>query len=131
MSKYTMNPEIKSQWVEALRSGEYAQAQTRLVTSDGYCCLGVLCDLAVKSGLDIKVTHVDTVTQFAGEESILPMAVVEWAGLAVDGDSIDMLYNQNPYLDVDFDGNHKNTLAYLNDHGMNFNGIANVIEEQL
>lgn len=40
-----MDTEIKRKWVEALRSGEYMQAQGKLRRSDGYCCLGVLCDV--------------------------------------------------------------------------------------
>jgi hypothetical protein len=34
----------------ALRSGEYTQAELRLKTPTGYCCLGVACDLALKEG---------------------------------------------------------------------------------
>lgn len=46
-----MNPEIKKRWVEALRSGKYAQTtgalhrkfdEPRNHTSAGFCCLGVL-----------------------------------------------------------------------------------------
>ena len=39
-----MDPEIKANWLAALRSGEYTQAEGQL--HDGgnkYCCLGVLC----------------------------------------------------------------------------------------
>lgn len=46
-----MNPTIKARWVEALRSGSYAQGKHTLRSSaDRYCCLGVLCDLAVHDG---------------------------------------------------------------------------------
>ena len=48
-----MNKEIKKEWVEALRSGDYTQGRGRLRSanyedSDGsysYCCLGVLADI--------------------------------------------------------------------------------------
>ena len=49
-----MTPELKSKWVEALRSGRYAQGKLRMRTRsvpgvrDTYCCLGVLCDVAGK-----------------------------------------------------------------------------------
>lgn len=43
-----LKPEIKQQWVEALRSGEYKQGKgaLRLIgkEQDSFCCLGVLCD---------------------------------------------------------------------------------------
>ena len=48
-----MHQEVKQQWVTALRSGEYAQGNGHLRKDDEYCCLGVLCDIAVKAA----VTH--------------------------------------------------------------------------
>lgn len=48
-----MNPQIKQDWLAALRSGEYPQGTGRLLTKatecmrhDTYCCLGVLCRVA-------------------------------------------------------------------------------------
>jgi hypothetical protein len=41
-----MNPELKVKWVEALRSGKYTQGHTTFKSSEGYCCLGVLCVVA-------------------------------------------------------------------------------------
>lgn len=41
-----MNPEIKAKWIAALTSGEYEQTRNYLHrTGDGYCCLGVLCEV--------------------------------------------------------------------------------------
>jgi hypothetical protein len=40
-----MKAETKSQWVAALRSGQYKQGHHRLRMGDTYCCLGVFCDL--------------------------------------------------------------------------------------
>lgn len=45
-----MNPELKSKWLEALRSGNYKQAHGKLKTDKGYCCLGVLCEVAGLQG---------------------------------------------------------------------------------
>ena len=42
--------EVVKLWVAALRSGEYEQAQGQLWSGDGFCCLGVLCDLAARDG---------------------------------------------------------------------------------
>lgn len=47
-----MNPVTRRQWTEALRSGRYKQTTGQLFKPDkpgregGYCCLGVLADLA-------------------------------------------------------------------------------------
>ena len=38
--------DLKTRWIEALRSGEYKQGMHYLrKRNDEYCCLGVLCDL--------------------------------------------------------------------------------------
>ena len=42
-----MNKEIKAEWVKALRSGEYKQGGGALHRGDHFCCLGVLCDIAI------------------------------------------------------------------------------------
>ena len=40
-----MKKEIAERWVSALRSGEYKQGKLYLKSENGYCCLGVLCDI--------------------------------------------------------------------------------------
>lgn len=42
---FKMDPEIKAQWVAALRLGEYQQGFDQLHPSSTFCCLGVLCDI--------------------------------------------------------------------------------------
>jgi len=37
-----LDPELKAQWVGALRSGRYTQGKYRLERDGRYCCLGVL-----------------------------------------------------------------------------------------
>jgi hypothetical protein len=50
-----MKKSIAMEWVAALRSGEYKQARGSLQQNDGYCCLGVLCEVV---GVEIKDTAV-------------------------------------------------------------------------
>lgn len=40
-----MTKKIAMKWVKALRSGKYKQAKHRLKSAEGYCCLGVLCEI--------------------------------------------------------------------------------------
>jgi hypothetical protein len=40
-----MNKIVKKKWLNALRSGEYKQTSECLRDSNGYCCLGVLCEV--------------------------------------------------------------------------------------
>lgn len=84
-----MNKEIKTKWIEALRSGEYVQAQGYLHNSKGYCCLGVLCDIYQKetgNGEWVKENDYNDIETFIlGDErkiGTLPEAVMEWAGLS-------------------------------------------------
>ncbi len=43
--RMTLVAENRRRWVEALRSGEYRQAQNQLRRGNRYSCLGVACDI--------------------------------------------------------------------------------------
>jgi hypothetical protein len=96
----TMNPDVKTRWVEALRSGEYAQGREvlhRVSHDDGalFCCLGVLCDLAYRDGVVTRrlAPNQEYYTYGAecaagpgcacggGSAVLLPAEVLRWAGL--------------------------------------------------
>lgn len=125
-----MNPEIKAQWVAALRSGEYEQGKRALSVNNQYCCLGVLCDLAEKAGVVESTT--DTIedptdpfgdhrvpVKFYGRNSassFLPKEVVDWSE-ADDG-----------IVDVSTPDGHFG-LHILNDQGNTFAEIADFIEQ--
>jgi hypothetical protein len=109
-----VKPEIKTQWQAELRSGKYAQGKRALasrqtstdedgnsVTSNTYCCLGVLCELAKAEGVvksfDVNYNN-DVPYGLAPTEanpypqtstSYLPQPVIDWAGLVTqDGDPL-------------------------------------------
>lgn len=42
--------EVYDLWIAALRSGKYKQTRKVLRDNEGFCCLGVLCDLSRKDG---------------------------------------------------------------------------------
>ena len=116
-----MNPQIKQKWVDALRSGEYQQTQRYLRTDDGFCCLGVLCDLYGKENnvewnLVVAEDGDRDYYEFQYKTGRIPLSVVEWAGVE-DG---------NPRVDDEI-----GTLANLNDKGSTFEQIADLIEEHL
>jgi hypothetical protein len=120
-----MNEQVKQQWIEALRSGEYSQTQEELRNLDGYCCLGVLCDIYSKSkgvnfwkGACGCYFFLSLPDQY--EYSTLPKNVSEWAGLG----GVD-----NPIVEY---GEEKVAISDLNDkEQLTFNQIAAIIEEQL
>lgn len=121
-----MNEDIKRDWVAALRSGKYKQGANLLrSTDDKYCCLGVLCALAAKSGVidrDFPILTGDFIRSYAygpdGEDNIiLPEAVREWAGLAERGPAIDgwdlTSLNDGGYAEADFDyENYQDALSF-------------------
>jgi hypothetical protein len=119
-----MSTQIKQQWVTALRSGEYTQASSNLRTEEGFCCLGVLCDLYSKdTGTEWEVNHTADAKpipfySFVNEGSFLPIAVVNWAGLEKSSPEVIALEGEAE-------------LAQLNDSGSTFTQIAQLIEDQL
>jgi hypothetical protein len=138
-----MNPEIKARWVAWLRANADKQTQGRLCrvtgVDAGYCCLGGLCEIAVEDGIISKEIVEDHMFDGAlmgkyGTESesedfltrcraishtILPSAVTTWAGV----EDHDPKVTVNGYL---------LPLTYVNDNmRLNFNQIADLIEEQL
>ena len=67
---------VQRQWVEALRSGKYKQAKKALRVGDGFCCLGVLCDLAQQAGVGKWEG-----ARFLEQVAETPERVMQWAGL--------------------------------------------------
>ena len=115
-----MKPEVKKLWIDSLCSGEYKQGTGALHDNmeDTYCCLGVLCQLAVNAGADVSVQEVGAVTEYNETGAYPPPPVVAWAGLS----------QPDPVVYI---GAQQKTLAALNDEGQTFEEIANIIEEQL
>lgn len=115
-----MNPEVKAQWLTALRSGEYAQGSGSLNEDGKFCCLGVLCDLAERDGVVERVKVWDSgVFGYTARKvtGVLPWEVRDWSGLkTVTGDFYD-------------DSGAMQALTILNDGGMPFVKIADIIEQ--
>lgn len=65
-----MNPKTKAKWVKALRSGKYKQCTGYMETDKGYCCLGVLREVAKpRTAASYGVTFLQTQN---GEYIMLP-----------------------------------------------------------
>lgn len=122
-----MNPRIKQRWLEALRSGEYKQTTENLRDSNGFCCLGVLCDLHAQERNLNWVQRIDSYELY-GEIQLLPLSVQEWAGLDNDmGGLVDFEYERDGVMYV-----KSESLPEINDTwNKDFNEIADLIEAQL
>ncbi len=84
-----MNDEVRAKWLTALRSGEYKQGKRVLRQNDKLCCLGVLCDLAVKEGIIPLPTILSDeddneydLYYYDNEPTHLPYKVMRWAGIS-------------------------------------------------
>ena len=140
-----MNPEIKQKWLNALRSGEYPQGRNDLRNGDGFCCLGVLCDIYVKENNKSWMKYEDDADEcipfdelndtlensydhlfLDGEPQLLPQSVMNWAGLESGSPEV-KVNNDEP----DAFGSLKRKLADLNDSGATFATIADLIEKSL
>lgn len=133
-----MNADVKREWTDALRSGEYQKARGYLRTNEGYCCLGVLCEVAVRHGIIAEATHSGPDNCYARygpdqDISTLPAEVVRFAELD----------NVNPVVEAP-DGFVNNigelkdraSLAEINDAEIDdqdygFDVIADLIDAQL
>lgn len=147
-----MNPWIKERWLGALRSGDFKQidgylgvvGENRESEVKGFCCLGVLCELAVDDGIiertlaaDEDFFHYDYAT---GD---LPLKVQQWAGLDSGNPEVSANHvhaeecggNAEIGYQCDFSEDDEDTtypLSALNDdHKWNFEQIADAIERGL
>ena len=112
--------EARQVLINALRSGEYKQAQGVLKQNDRFCCLGVACDVyrKITGEGEWKVFQHEYYEGFIldneREPGILPRKVADFFG----------------FIHRDGRLNEENSLAHLNDIGCTFDYIANVIEKE-
>lgn len=132
-----MKADIKSRWTAELRSGRFEQghgslrlAESETGAGDTYCCLGVLCELAVEAGV-IRPARQDSngLYQYDGQEGVLPASVADWAETEADEAGY---RTENPHFYL---GKGKElqltSLADENDGGLPFGEIADLIDKHL
>lgn len=123
-----MDPNIKTLWVNALRSGQYKQISgtlCKVVNGDAcYCALGVLCDIhrvyhrnnGSEIAFDWDANHYDWKWTYLGADTALPETVREWAGLLCDDPSVRWEEGISSIVDLN------------DDKKFSFNDIADLIE---
>lgn len=127
-----MKTQIKQKWVDALRSGDYQQGESRLFDGKNYCCLGVLCDIYRKETNNedwtLRYSEFESHDKwyFAEQSEVLPENVMDWAGLTEVNPTI---YGEENCNGEEIKVSHD--IASLNDSGYNFKELSNYIEEQL
>lgn len=120
-----MNPEIKKEWLQALRSGKYVQGHwalhlKTLAGESRFCCLGVLADLYAQA-TQTPWERRDPECLILGATTALPPPVVLWAGLSPKDPTVEIRH-----------ASRLTTLAKLNDvTRLTFPQIADVIAPNL
>lgn len=113
-----MKQEIAEIWIEALESERFKQGTGQLRHDDDtYCCLGVLCQLAVENGVieEPELNSEGDHYLYARSNAFLPPEVMDWSGMKSDNG--DLGYR---------------SLVALNDgDGFNFSQIAKTIRENV
>ena len=123
MSKKRKLTENQQKWVDALRSGKYKQGRAYLKYGNGYCCLGVACDVSSVSKWDDDRYMQCTVR--------LPVEVVQWLGARGNDPWINLSVAECKKLGLRRD--HfviaMPSLSTLNNSGVDFECIARLIED--
>lgn len=104
-------------WLAALRSGDYRQTKGCLFDDQGYCCLGVACDVFHQDTGQGEWELTDAfILRGESQETYPPAEVMEYFGIAT--------YSPT----VLFSSSAKKEVAALNDEGYSFEKIANLLE---
>lgn len=143
-----MKKAIAEKWIAALRSKKYKQGQKLLKSKSPrgvvrHCCLGVLCELYQNDRRRKKMKPLPTdsflpdddryddgvpiksrVCEFDSFYSTLPPRVVKWAGMHSDEGDFDT-------PEILPDDSIGSTLVMLNDGGLDFEEIADIIEDRV
>lgn len=128
-----MNSQVKEKWVAALRSGDYQQGTNSLRSNQGFCCLGVLCDLYAKehnenweyvNAYSEQNTKAKDSWYFQEETQFLPEKVMNWAQLEDNNPEVEILDKDDNLLEYE-------VLSHMNDVGKSFSIIADTIEKYL
>ena len=119
----------QKKWIAALRSGKYRQTRGRLNDADGFCCLGVACDVFDPTGWKQSFPHSAKigVMHIHGSLNTMPSEVVDFYGFY---DCLGGVYDKlNCFGKLKIGNGVIYSCVDMNDdRGMMFDEIADVIE---
>lgn len=134
MNEFEMNPEIKAEWIQELRSNKFKQTHGTLRKRVGegeynHCCLGVLGEIAIRHG-QARWGLLGLIPA-GGDEAysgVLPDEVAEWAGLKDPRGALPFKFH--PKIKANMNVGEA-CLTHLNDSNVPFEEIADIIERYL
>ena len=104
----------QQKWINALRSGEYKQVRNSLRTPDGFCVLGVACDVSNLGEWDEHGNY-RTESYDAAQEPWLNVPQEVYHALSLDEHNF-------------FDRHFLSALTHANDNGIHFDEMADKIK---
>lgn len=130
MARKQKMPALTQKWVEALRSGKYAQTNGCLKDDSGFCCLGVAADVIAPSQW-LKTKDDQGHYRFRNQKNDAYLPIEDWNRLIPKNLKI----KNKEYSGDDWDSEFyefepsQEEMAELNDSkNLNFNEIADIIE---
>lgn len=125
-----MSEANRKKWADALRHGGYIQGTGGLRIADSYCCLGVACDI---SGLGRWTEQGKYCTASQTKKNCLPYEVRLWLGIKKLCNDVGITLDRQQLLEIydikePIPDSEMLTLITLNDNNVDFNTIANIIE---
>jgi hypothetical protein len=135
LEEHSVKREIRDAWVKALRSGDYAQGKQLLhyVTEhevERFCCLGVLSDLAFKSGIVTKESFGTNIYAYRAIASYVPLTGNITDPNCVLQSQCDLIAPIREWANL-LDGYQIGELVKLNDVGISFDVISDCIENNI
>ena len=122
MKHYTVEQQTtnRAKWVVALRSGKYKQVIGSLhPAKKEFCCLGVACNISGLGRWEKGYDGYDYIINDTPENAVLPDDVQNWLGVYLVGAKLKVQHKER-----------YDSLLEMNDAGVSFDEIANVIEAE-
>jgi hypothetical protein len=113
-----VNTAVQTEWLRRLRSGTIPQTKRHLKDQHGYCCFGVLCDVAMDMGLvQAKWSECPN-----GDWEFVPNVLYSYATQMPNKEVLDLVGMASLVS--------ASTYSEMNDMGKTFSEIANKLEEE-
>ena len=90
-----MKKDIAELWATTLESGRFEQGRQQLNRENKLCCLGVLCELAIENGVDVKKEEYRGEYRYNERNLFPPNEVTDWCEISIAGEKKLSDYNDN------------------------------------
>lgn len=119
-------------WIDALRSGEFEQGKSYLNRNGKMCCLGVLCEVAIRNGVDVKKFRDPDFGDIVGYDGCVttpPSSVTQWISDGEEWPHAPKVLVDGYGKELNWVGDKRESVIALNDNASwTFAQIADALE---